>query len=56
MDVSILKMKSAKNSKIIKVYRINRLSPIFKYAEKLKQITSSIDAVKKSDNCFPSTE
>ncbi len=40
LDVSILKMKSAKNSKIIKVYRINRLSPIFKYAEKLKQITS----------------
>ena len=40
LDVSILKMKSAKNSKIIKVYRVNRLSPIFKYAEKLKQITS----------------
>ncbi len=40
LDVSILKMKSAKNSKIIKVYRINKLSPIFKYAEKLKQITS----------------
>jgi len=40
LDVSILKMKSAKNSKIVKVYRINRLSPIFKYAEKLKQITS----------------
>lgn len=40
LDVSILIMKSAKNSKIIKVYRINRLSPIFKYAEKLKQITS----------------
>ena len=40
LDVSILKMKSAKNSKIIKVYRINRLPPIFKYAEKLKQITS----------------
>ena len=40
LDVSILTMKSAKNSKIIKVYRINRLSPIFKYAEKLKQITS----------------
>ena len=40
LDVSILKMKSAKNSKVVKVYRINRLSPIFKYAEKLKQITS----------------
>ena len=40
LDVSILKMKSAKNSKIIKVYRINKLSPIFRYAEKLKQITS----------------
>ena len=40
LDVSILKMKSEKNSKIVKVYRINRLSPIFKYAEKLKQITS----------------
>lgn len=40
LDVSILKMKSAKNSKIVKVYKINRLSPIFKYAEKLKQITS----------------
>ena len=40
LDVSILEMKSAKNSKVIKVYRINRLSPMFKYAEKLKQITS----------------
>ena len=40
LDVSILEMKSAKNSKIVKVYRINRLSPIFKYAEKLNQITS----------------
>jgi len=40
LDVSILEMKSAKNSKMVKVYRINRLSPIFKYAEKLKQITS----------------
>ena len=40
LDVSILKMKSAENSKIVKVYRINRLSPIFKCAEKLKQITS----------------
>ena len=40
LDVSILEMKSAKNSKVIKVYRINRLSSIFKYAEKLKQITS----------------
>ena len=40
LDVSILKMKSAKNSKIVKVYQINRLSSIFKYAEKLKQITS----------------
>ena len=40
LDVSILEMKSAKNSKIVMVYRINRLSPIFKYAEKLKQITS----------------
>ena len=40
LDVSVLKMKSAKNSKILKVYRINKLSPIFKYSEKLKQITS----------------
>ena len=40
LDVNILEMKSAKNSKVVKVYRINRLSPIFKYAEKLKQITS----------------
>ena len=40
LDVSILKMKSAKNSKIVHVYRINRLSPIFRYSEKLKQITS----------------
>ena len=40
LDVSILKMKSAKNSKILKVYRINKLSPIFKYSEKLKQIAS----------------
>ena len=40
LDLSILKMKSIKNSKIINVYRVNRLSPIFKYAEKLNQITS----------------
>ena len=40
LDVSILEMKSAKNSKMVKVYRINRLSPMFKYAEKLNQITS----------------
>ena len=40
LDVSILKMKSVKNSKIVKVYRINKLSPLFKYAEKLMQITS----------------
>ena len=40
LDLSILEMKSAKNSKIVMVYRINRLSPIFKYAEKLNQITS----------------
>ena len=38
LDVSILKMKSAKNSKIVHVYRINRLSPIFRYSEKLKQV------------------
>ena len=38
--VSILKMKSVKNGKILNVYRINRISPIFKYAEKLNQITS----------------
>lgn len=40
LDVSILKMKSARNSRIVKVYRINKLSPVFKYAEKLNQITS----------------
>lgn len=40
LDVSILKMKSAKNSKILKVYRINGLSTIFKYSDKIKQITS----------------
>ena len=40
LDVSVLKMKSIKNGKILNVYRINRISPIFKYAEKLKQITS----------------
>lgn len=40
LDVSILNMKSVKNSKIVKVYRINKLSPIFQYSEKLKQVTS----------------
>ena len=40
IDISILKLKSIKNNKVVKVYRINRISPIFKYAEKLKQITS----------------
>lgn len=40
LDVSILSMKSIKNSKIVKVYRINKLSPIFQYSEKLKQVTS----------------
>lgn len=40
LDVSILSMKSVKNSKIVKVYRINKLSPIFQYSEKLKQLTS----------------
>lgn len=40
LDVSILSMKSVKNSKIVKVYRINKLSPIFQYSEKLKQVTS----------------
>ena len=40
LAVSIVKMKSVKNGKILNVYRINRISPIFKYAEKLKQITS----------------
>ena len=47
LDVSILKMKSVKNSKILKVYRINNLSPIFKYSEKLKQITSWQTALMK---------
>ena len=47
LDVSILKMKSAKNSKIVLVYRINRLSPIFRYSEKLKQITSWQTALMK---------
>ena len=47
LDVSILKMKSAKNSKIVFVYRINRLSPIFRYSEKLKQITSWKTALMK---------
>ena len=40
LDVSILSMKSVKNSKIVKVYRINKLSPIFQYSEKLNQVTS----------------
>ena len=40
LDVSILNMKSVKNSRIVKVYRINKLSPIFQYSEKLKQVTS----------------
>lgn len=40
LDVSILSMKSVKNSRIVKVYRINKLSPIFQYSEKLKQLTS----------------
>ena len=40
LAVSIVKMKSVKNGKILNVYRINRISPIFKYAEKLNQITS----------------
>ena len=40
LDVSILSMKSIKNSKIVRVYRINKLSPIFQYSEKLKQVTS----------------
>ena len=47
LDVSILKMKSVKNSKILKVYRINNLSPIFQYSEKLKQITSWQTALMK---------
>ena len=40
LAISILKMKSVKNSKILKVYSIDKVSPIFRYAEKLKQITS----------------
>ena len=40
LDLSVLKMKSSRNNKILKVYRINRISAVFKYAEKLKQITS----------------
>lgn len=40
LDVSLLSMKSIRNSKIVKVYRINKLSPIFQYSEKLKQVTS----------------
>ena len=40
LDISILKLKSVRNNRIVKVYRINKLSPIFDYAEKLKQITS----------------
>lgn len=47
LDITILKMKSVKNSKILKVYRINNLSPIFKYSEKLKQITSWQTALMK---------
>lgn len=47
LDVSILKMKSVKNSKILQVYRINKLSPIFQYSEKLKQITSWQTALMK---------
>ena len=40
LDLSVLKMKSSRNNKILKVYRINRISAVFKYAEKLRQITS----------------
>lgn len=40
LDISILNMKSVKNSRIVKVYHINKLSPIFQYSEKLKQVTS----------------
>lgn len=47
LDVSILKMKSVKNSKVLQVYRINKLSPIFQYSEKLKQITSWQTALMK---------
>lgn len=47
LDVSILSMKSVKNSKIVKVYRINKLSPLFQYSEKLKQLTSWQTALMK---------
>ena len=47
LDISVLNMKSAKNNRIVKVYQINRLSPIFDYAEKLKQLTSWQTALMK---------
>ena len=40
LDVTILSMKSVKNSKIVKVYRINKLPCLFEYSEKLRQLTS----------------
>ena len=40
LDVTILSLKSNTSGKNFGVYRLNRKSPIFIYAEKLKQITS----------------
>lgn len=40
LDLTSLKLKSGKNGREVNVYKINRLSPIFKYAEKLKQLAS----------------
>ena len=40
LDVTILSLKSSTSSKQFGVYRLNRKSPLFIYAEKLKQIAS----------------
>lgn len=40
LDVTVLKLKSNMSGKNFGVYRLNRKSPLFIYAENLKQITS----------------
>lgn len=40
LDVTVLKLKSNTSGKNFGVYRLNRKSPLFVYAENLKQITS----------------
>ena len=44
LDVTILCLKSSKSGKQFGVYRLNRKSPLFTYAEKLKQIASWLAA------------